>query len=114
MPLHDRILKIRIDQRLIDRIQTHATEQEIDVSKATRSLLRRGLDEAGLAETVQTALAKELPAAVDAAVDRRMKALRHTVTVSAALAAAQGAGSTPAEAQQIAKTLSDALKKDEG
>lgn len=114
MPLHDKILKIRIDQRLIDRIQTHAREQEIDVSKATRTLLRAGLDQAGLAETVQTALAKVLPAAVSEAVAHALPNLRHTVVVSAALAAAQGAGSTPAEAQQIAKTLSDALKKDEG
>ncbi len=107
---NDRILKIRIDGRLIDQVNTYATTHSIDGSKAVRTLLRAGLDQAALADTVRAALAKALPAAVDAAVDRRMSGLRRAIVVSAALAAAQGAGATAQEAQAIAKQLADALQ----
>ncbi len=113
MPARDRVIQVRVPARLGDQIDAYASEWNIDVSKSCRTLLRAGLDQANLAEIVREAIAKALPAAVDAAVGDRMATLRRTVTVAAALAAAQGAGATAQEAVAIAKQLADALP-DEG
>lgn len=113
MPTNDRVIKLRVPRHLADQITAYASERSIDTSKACRALLHAGVAQAGLADTVQGALIKALPAAVDAAIAARMSSLRRTVTVAAALAAAQGAGATPPEAQAIAKQLADALR-DEG